>query len=161
MPRSDSVPEQEALRKVESGPTFEVWQLRASSMRLDWSRAGIVELTLSGHGYAEFVAPSLRRWNETLLTCERLTLLVDFWDMPGNESQLRLGMTDWVLEHRTRLEPIHLLTRSPLVRMGVTVANIALGGLIQIHGMRATYDSALKAPGVRDGRASIRRSPRR
>jgi hypothetical protein len=117
-------------------------------MHLDGSRKGIVSLTVVGHGHAELVTPCVRRWNEALRTSERLTLLIDFWDMPGYESFFRVGLTEWGLEHRARLEPIHLLARSPLVRMGVSVANLALGGLIKTYALRASYDVAVASLGA-------------
>ena len=144
MPRSDSVPDADAPRKVDSGPTFEVWQLRGSSIRVDWSHANVVALTVVGYGHAAFGPPWLRRATEALRTSERLTLLIDFWDMPSYDSQLRVSMTEWALEHRSRLEPTHMLARSPIVRMGVAVANLALGGLIKAYALRANYDAAVK-----------------
>ena len=140
----DSVPDPEALRKLESGSTFEVWQVRSSTMRLDRSHAGVVALTLVGHGHTEFAAPMLRCWTEAARKSERVTLFVDFWEMPGYESQLRVSMTEWALAHRAQLEPMHMLARSSLVRMGIAVANLTLGGLIRIHTQRPSYDIALK-----------------
>ena len=79
MAPSDSLPAPGALKKVASGATFELWQCRASSMRL---------------------------------------------------------------------EPIHMFFRSPLVRMGVAVADLALGGFIKTCALRASYDLAVKHLGI-------------
>ena len=144
MARSDSIPNPEASQKTESGPAFEVWQMRSSTMRLDWSRANAVVLTIAGRGCGEFAPPCVRCWSVAAGRSERLTLFFDFWDMPGYDSAFRVAMTDWMLANRARLEPMHVLARSPIVRMGVSVVNLSLGGLIHTHGMRATYDSALK-----------------
>jgi hypothetical protein len=40
-----------------------------------------------------------------------------------------------------------MLTRSQLVSMGATVANLALGGLIKIHTLRTSYDLAVQKLG--------------
>jgi hypothetical protein len=143
----DSPPEPPELRKVESGPTFEVWRMRSSTLRLEWSRAGrvaVVRLTVVGHGHIEFAGPCIRRWEDALRTSERLRFLVDFWSMPTYDSPFRIGLTEWTAEHRGRLEPIHMLTRSPLVRMGAQVANLALGGLIKTYTLRTSFDLAVK-----------------
>jgi hypothetical protein len=138
----------ERIQKVESGATFEVWGFRASTARLEWPRPALAVLQIVGHGHGELAAPILRRWDEGLRKSERLTLLCDFWEMPGYESSLRLALTDWSVEHRARLEPIHVLTRSRLVSMGVAVANLALGGLIKVYTLRTNYDLALQKLGV-------------
>jgi hypothetical protein len=141
----DSAPEPSALRKIESSATFEVWQVQSSTMRFDASRKGIVMLTLVGHGYAEFGALCIRHWNEALRRSDRLTLLVDFWDAPGYDSPLRVALTEWTVEHRSQLDTIHVLARSPIVRMGISVANLALGGLVKTYSLRASYDVAVKS----------------
>lgn len=140
---SNPAPTRDALRKVESAPTFEVWSLKSSTMRLDWSRAGIVVFTVVGYGHAEFGPPCIRRWSDALRTSERLTSVTDFWDVSGYDSRLRIELTEWLLERRSRLEPLHLLARSPIVRMGAAVANLALGGLIKTYALRANYDAAV------------------
>jgi hypothetical protein len=93
-----------SLPKVESGASFEVWQFRSSRLRLDHRRVGIVEMIVIGHGHVEFVQPCGRRWEEALRKNDRLTLLADFWTMPGYESGFRLGLTEWVAKHRTQME---------------------------------------------------------
>jgi hypothetical protein len=130
----------ESLTTIESGPTHEVWRFKDATARLDWPRPNMIALTIVGHGHGEFAAPSLRRWDDRLRGSERFTVFNDFWDMPGYDSEIRLAFTRWAQQHRGRLEPIHLLTRSSLVTMGATVANIPLGGLLRIHTLRGTYD---------------------
>lgn len=134
----------ESLQKVESGASFEVWQVRSSRLRLDYRRVGIVEMIVIGHGHVEFARPCVRRLEEARRKNDRLTILADFWTMPGYDSGFRLELTEWVAKHRPQMEPLHLVTRSQLVSMGAAVANIALGGLIQIHTLRASYDVVVR-----------------
>jgi hypothetical protein len=137
----------EGLERVESGAGFEVWQCRSSTLRLDWRRVSIVEMVVTGHGHGEFAQPCIRRWEEALRKVDRITMLSDFWAMAGYDSALRLALTEWSAEHRDRVEQIHMLTRSQLVSMGATVANLALGGLIKIHTLRTSYDLAVQKLG--------------
>jgi hypothetical protein len=140
----DSPPEPSAPRKVESGTACEVWQVQSNTMRIDWSRKGIIVLTLVGHGNGEFAAPCLRRLNEALRASERLKLAIDCWEAPGYDTALRIALTEWMVEHRSRIEQIHVLARAPMVRMGVSVANLALGGLIKTYALRPSYEVAVK-----------------
>jgi hypothetical protein len=135
------------LRKVESGPTFEVWRMRSSTLRLEWLRAGhiaILRLSVVGHGHAEFAGSCIRCWNRVIHTSEQLRFLVDVWEMPTCDRRFRIELTEWAVEHRAQLEPIHLLMRPSLVSMGARVANLALGGLINTYTLRASFDLAVK-----------------
>jgi hypothetical protein len=120
-------------------------------MRLDWSRLDRVttlRLTVVGHGNAEFAEPCLRCADNVLRTCERLTLLVDYWDMPTYDSRFRIALQEWAIRNRARLEPIHILTRSSLVRMGVAVGALVLGDVAKTHALRASFDLAIKQLGA-------------
>jgi hypothetical protein len=152
----DSPPEPPELRKVESGPTFEVWRMRSSMLRLEWSRAGhiaILRLIVVGHGHAELAGPCIRRWNREIDTSEQLParagggqlgFLVDHCNMPTCDSRFCTELAGWAVEHRARLEPIHLLTRSSLVSMGVAVASLALGEFIKTYTLRTSFDLAVR-----------------
>jgi len=58
----------------------------------------------------------------------------DWLRMEAYESQARKRLTAWGLRHRPNIHEVHIAHSSPLVRMGVSVANIVLGGLIEAHG---------------------------
>jgi len=57
----------------------------------------------------------------------------DWLEMESYDSETRKLLTDWSLAHRAQMIEVHLAVRSRLVRMGVTVANLALGNLMQTH----------------------------
>jgi hypothetical protein len=127
-----------------SGFTREVWQLRQSTLRLDWPRAGIVGITIEGYGHLEFANPCTQRLEEALRATERLTVLADFGEMSGYDSGYRIALTDWVAKRRPRLDAVHVLSRARLVNMGVAVANLALGGMLTTYTERSRYDRAIR-----------------
>lgn len=131
-----------------SGPNYEVWQSSTGALRLDWNRLGVVAATVIGHGHAEYGAHITRRWDTAIRGGARITMLVDFSEMPTYESGLRTAMTNWALKNRASLEPAHILTRSKLVAMGVAVGNLALGGLLTPHATRASFDLIVKKNGI-------------
>jgi len=57
--------------------------------------------------------------------------------MTSYDSVTRKLLTDWVSEHRHQLVASHVSVDSRLVQMGVTVANLALDGLLRSHATRA------------------------
>jgi hypothetical protein len=66
----------------------------------------------------------------------------DWLEMTGYESQSRVDLTKWVLSHREQSR-LFIGVRSKLVAMGVSVANLALGNLIEVHSSARTLESAL------------------
>ena len=68
----------------------------------------------------------------------RIAGIFDWLGMEAYDSDVRKRLTEWGMRHRKELVEIHIAHSSALVRMGVSVANIALGGLIQPHANRAT-----------------------
>lgn len=62
--------------------------------------------------------------------------------MDNYESVCRVELTSWVLGHRERSK-LHIGLRSRMVAMGVAVANLALGSLIQVHNEPKQLEAAL------------------
>jgi hypothetical protein len=61
----------------------------------------------------------------------------------GYATEARSALTQWVMAHRRALGGIHILTHNRLVAMGVTVANLALGGFLTAYTDRTAFNAAL------------------
>jgi hypothetical protein len=138
-----------SIRIVESGPTFEVWKgPGGGGMRLDWTRQGAVKVAVYGHGHHQpYTHATHARWDAAARANPRPIILVDFWDMPTYDSGMRIDWTAWALKHRASSE-WHVCQRSKLVHMGLTVANVALGGLLNIYDKRPAFDIIVKKMGI-------------
>lgn len=135
------VSQAEAARLVDSGPLFEVWQGRdRGTTRIDWTRRGAVRITVVGHGCADYSPPCMRRWDAALKQADQAAVLIDFWDMPTYDSGMRVQMTDWGKKHRSDTK-YYVCTKSKLVLMGLSVANLALGGILNVHEKRPEFDA--------------------
>lgn len=66
----------------------------------------------------------------------------DAWDMQAYDSLLRTELTSWHLRRRADTRSLHTVTRSKIVRMGISVANLALG-IITAHEDRSSFDRAI------------------
>lgn len=132
----------EDVRLVDSGPSFEVWKGPTGAMRLDWNKKGAVRIIVDGHGYGGYASPTVRRYDEVLRTSPSKKVLVffDFWDMPAYDSPLRVETQGWGTKHRNDMEVVYLLTRSKLVSMGASVANLALGGMMKVYTKKEEFD---------------------
>jgi hypothetical protein len=69
----------------------------------------------------------------------------DWLGMDGYDSEARIALTDFVFASRRQFDSIHILLRSKLVSMGVSVADLALGGMIQAYTEPQPWKEALYA----------------
>jgi hypothetical protein len=68
----------------------------------------------------------------------------NWFAMDNYDSVCRVELTSWVLRHRAQTG-LHIGLRSRMVAMGVAVANLALGSLIQVHNEPRALEEALEA----------------
>jgi hypothetical protein len=65
----------------------------------------------------------------------------DWLEMTHYESACRIDLTNWVLAHR-KYTVLHIAVASPVIAMGVSVANMVLGSLIHIHKSAGALEQA-------------------
>lgn len=101
-------------------------------------------LALKGHGEGAFAAPIGQAF-ETLSRSEQLCLFLDCEALGNYDSQLRTELTSRFLPERGRIKAFDVLVKSRFVSMGVTVMNLALGGILHSSTERASFVAALDA----------------
>jgi hypothetical protein len=109
-----------------------------------WVAADIVVTWASGHadegGSREFIA---------LLDQRRPAGLRQIWDdwsaVNTYDSQGRELIRLWTDANRDLAPHIHVLVRSKLVAMGLTVANLAMGNPMQVYANAMTFETRLLA----------------
>lgn len=97
-----------------------------------------------GYAQAAHIEMVLANRTQIIARCGKVALFDDLEDLRGYDSGVRVQLTDWSRQHRHEIVAFHILTRSKLVAMGVTVANLALGGQIRAHTRRTDFDAALR-----------------
>jgi hypothetical protein len=83
-----------------------------------------------------------------------VTAFFDTAEMSGYTTRLRTGMTDAVKKHALA---VHVLVRSKIVAMGVSIANLALGGTVKSYSDLKSFDTQLQAVLGEDARRTIER----
>lgn len=68
----------------------------------------------------------------------------DWMGMVSYDSVTRKLLTDWSIAHRAQIRASHIALESRLVRMGVTVANLALDGILESHATRESLGEAFE-----------------
>jgi hypothetical protein len=128
--------------RVAHGDGYEVWRSRKGEMRLAYTNAGAVCIIVDGHadgGYAPAIVDACDR---VMGARASITLFFDWEEVPSYDSQLRIDLTNWTLKHLKAVQGIHLFTRSKIVRMGASVANLVLRSTISVHESRGSFETA-------------------
>lgn len=105
---------------------------------------GLLIFQIVSHGDESFVEPVVEGLERCLRQSPHVQLFVDTELMTTYDSELRTRVTAALLAERPRIAGLHIVVRSKLVAMGVSVANLALGGLMTIHKDFATFLEALQ-----------------
>jgi hypothetical protein len=141
-----------SARLIDTGDSMQTWQGASGTLRLLWSDAGAVEITVRDHGGEDLVDIVTQRMEQVLSRGGRIVLFFDLGDMRSYDSVMRVRWTDWVKEHIRQVVSLDVIARSKLVTMGVAVANLALGGIIKVHNGRAgAYETSLLKAGLPRG----------
>ncbi|HEY1098366.1 MAG TPA: hypothetical protein VGF99_05545 [Myxococcota bacterium] len=69
-----------------------------------------------------------------------LCCFYDWWAMTTYSTQARADATAFMLKHRAKYRAALFLTSSPMVSMGVNVANVVLGGFLKGTTSRDDFD---------------------
>jgi len=92
--------------------------------------ASILVASVAGFGEAEFAAAIMTPFRRLTKASSRVHLFFDVESMTNYDSALRTGLTGGFLKDRARIASLHVLVRARIVAMGVSVASLALGGLV-------------------------------
>jgi hypothetical protein len=117
----------------------------------------VVLLTLRGHWENAILSQLVRELGRVMPPREQVDFFIDAELLAGYDTEVRVGMTEWVIKNRPSIRSFHGLVRSKIVAMGASVANLALGGFLKIHTDPHEFQIAFEAAsGIRVTRASSR-----
>jgi hypothetical protein len=107
-------------------------------------RPHVEHLVARGFANVEAVGLILEQRERIVAECGKIALFDDLEGLVGYDSEVRVRLTDWSRANRPKIVAFHILTSSRIVAMGVTVANLALGGSIRAHLKRMPFEAALR-----------------
>ena len=122
-----------------------VEETRIGSARLTVERPapGVVLEVFKGHIGRAFVDPIMAPLERLAAHGARFVQLHDWSAVTGYDGEARVELTRRSLALRPHVAAFHLLASDPIVRMGVTVANLVLARFITLHGERSGFEAAL------------------
>jgi len=95
-----------------------------------------------GHFERPHAEAFLRAGNRMLARGRPFVVFHEWIGMTSYESISRQLLTEWFVKNLRSMPDIHVSVESKLVRMGVSVANLALGGVLHLHDDRASIARA-------------------
>jgi hypothetical protein len=104
----------------------------------------LLVIAIDRHGHAEFASHILAAYR-TLDAKSPLYVFAELDRMTNYDTGLRTDLTAGFLPDRARIAAFHVLLRSKIVAMGVSVANLALGGFVDIYDDPPRFKTALDA----------------
>ena len=123
---------------------------RGAWIHLNGRAEDVMRLQLGGHLVGEMMARALAAMDQILVPDANFSVVVDAESQSGYEPDVRALATAWLLKHNKRLNPAHLLTRTPMIKMGAQMINNALGwSVFKIYEDRGEFERGV-AKIVRD-----------
>src|SRR5262245_28445089 len=107
--------------------------------------ADVVLVVMEGRVGAQAGRQIARQLSEVLKAGTPKKIFCDLEGMLDYHSDVRTHCTQALLSNIGNVAAVIVIARSKLARMGVAVANIALGGRIQVVESRSAFDAALRA----------------
>lgn len=112
-------------------------------LRCEEPAPGVLLITARGHIAAEGIAAVIAWRNEAVRRCGQVDLFDNAYEVNGYDSAVRTRATEWSAANRAAIRSQHILLRSKIVAMGVSLANIALGGRVAVYTMPNGFDREL------------------
>jgi hypothetical protein len=95
-----------------------------------------------GYGSVDFASPLLEEFDRLTAGGKRIHLLGDLGRMTDYDSMLRIRCTEHFRARLDAFESLHIHVASRLIAMAVSVANVALSGIITMHSSSSSFTRA-------------------
>jgi hypothetical protein len=123
----------------------ETWSSDEGTLFISRTIGNVVFQQFSGRLTMEFVELMLKSIQPRLDEGRQLIGFNDWWGMTGYSTEARVALTQWLFNTRGRVAEMHVLVRGKLVAMGVSVANLMLGGFLIPYTRPESFKEALGA----------------
>jgi C4-dicarboxylate-specific signal transduction histidine kinase len=141
-------------------PPFEQahWKEKSWELFVYNPAPGVLFTRVSGHGERACAEHIVRAFDHVALTADKVEIFHDWELLNGYAAEVRVEMTAWTRGILHRLGSVHILVRSKIVAMGITIADVALGGVLTSHNDRRAFER-VRAEATLRRRREADRSP--
>jgi hypothetical protein len=134
----------------------ERWSDGRGTLEITTVRPGVVLQRFRGHALTPMADVIAERLERELTRSGSIVVFDDWEEATGYESEVRIRLTAWTQSRLDRIPETHILVRSRLLAMGISVANLAVGNKLRAYTSRAEFEAALaraKGPSASERRA--------
>jgi hypothetical protein len=130
---------------AEVSPLFNAdWYTATASCAVVEEGPGVVRIVMRGRMKIALALSIVGALNSLFQRKKQLDLMWDLEAMESYESAVRVECTNVLLSNWAQVRSVHALAKSNIVRMGVAVANLALGNRVVSHNERSTFELAVR-----------------
>lgn len=148
------------MRRERVDERTERWADERGTLEITTMRPGVVLQRFRGHALPPIADAISERLERELVRFGSIVVFDDWEEATGYESEVRIRLTAWTQRHLDRIPETHILVRSRLLAMGISVANLAVGNKLRAYTSRKEFEAALAVARGPDAgpRAGERRS---
>ncbi len=139
------------LSRVEAPLGEESWTSPNGTLVIKHPAPGVVVFVEKGFLVAPFAEHIGRHSDTALQEADKIQLFVDAYELDGYDPEIRNAGSAFLKQHPDRVAAQHMLVRSRLTKMGLSVVSLMFGGLIKGHHERISFDAEL-AGAIRSAR---------
>jgi hypothetical protein len=128
---------------VPARPGEKRWEGERGEARFWIAAPTVVLITLAGHVSADLAPAVSQAFRQSVLAASAVHGFADFFGLESYDPEVRRGLTQVVADLRPRIAALDVVLRNRMVAMGVSVVNLALGGLLTVHRSQVRFDQLL------------------
>jgi hypothetical protein len=121
----------------------DTWRGAEGTLFISRTVGNVILQKFSGRLTMDFVTHILQTIEPRLAPERPLIGFNDWAGMAGYTTEARVALTKWLFTARGPVAEMHVLVRSKLVAMGVSVANLLLGGFVVPYARPERFKTAL------------------
>jgi hypothetical protein len=131
-----------------------VWETAAGSLRIEIPLPYLARVTFRGHFTDDFVEPLAALADRLTLGALPTIGFHDWEGMTNYEMSARMRLVAVALRNHAKTGRIHFVVGSTMVRIGIEVANLAVGKF-EVHAGRRSFEDAY-ARAIAEGASPLR-----
>lgn len=132
-----------ALHKTPwASPHDEIFTAAKSQMLLWYPAPEFVCTRIEGRFHLIFADALMLRFDKMVRSNLRPVICHDWGDVTSYDVKVQASFTKWALEKNGVLDSVHIFAKSPMLRLGIKVSNVAVGGIMSVYSSRESLQQA-------------------
>ncbi len=131
------------LIEVTNTTAERAWESSRGKLIVRTPTRGVVVFIETGFLHDDFAEKLTTSLDAALAVASKLEIFVDAAKLEGYSPLIRIAPSDWLKAHIHQVTKQHMLVASRITRMGLSVASLALGGVLVGYTDQAAFEKEL------------------